>query len=46
MRSEVESKDKSVLESIKRCVEISINHHGSRLVAIAGHYDCAGKLFK
>ncbi len=37
-----ESKDKSALESIKRCVEISINLHGSRLVAISGHYDCAG----
>ena len=37
-----ESKDKSALASIKRCVEISVNLHGSRLIAISGHYDCAG----
>ncbi len=37
-----ESEDKSTLESIKRCVEISVNLHSSRLVAICGHYDCAG----
>ncbi len=37
-----ESKDKSTLESIKRRVEISVNLHSSKLVAICGHYDCAG----
>ncbi len=37
-----ESKDKFTLESIKRRVEISVNIHSSRLVAICGHYDCAG----
>ena len=37
-----ESKDKSALASIKRCVEISVNLHGSRLIAISGHYDCGG----
>jgi len=37
-----ENKDKSTLESIKRCVEISVKLHGSRLIAISGHYDCAG----
>lgn len=36
------NKDKSALYSIKKCVEISINLHGSRLIAISGHYDCAG----
>ena len=35
-----ESKDKSALESIKRCVEISVNLHGSKLIAVSGHYDC------
>ena len=37
-----ESKDENTLESIKRCVEISVVHHGSRLVAVCGHHDCAG----
>ncbi len=37
-----ESEDKSTLESIKRRVEISVNLHRSKLVAICGHYDCAG----
>jgi hypothetical protein len=36
----VENKNKT--EQIKRYVEISVMHHGSRLVAICGHYDCAG----
>lgn len=31
-----------ILESIKRKVEISINKHGSKLIAIVGHHDCAG----
>ncbi|MBU1486884.1 hypothetical protein KKH56_02380 [bacterium] len=37
-----ENKDKSALHSIKKCVEISINLHGSRLIAISGHHECAG----
>lgn len=37
-----ESEDNSILESIKRRVEISVNKHGSKIVAIVGHYDCAG----
>jgi carbonic anhydrase len=36
----VENKNKT--EQIKRYVEISVGRHGSRLVAICGHYDCAG----
>ncbi len=31
-----------IMESIKKCVEISINFHGSKLIAIVGHHDCAG----
>lgn len=31
-----------VLESIKRKAEISVNKHGSKLIAIVGHHDCAG----
>ncbi len=30
------------VQSIKRRVEISIERHDSKLVAIVGHYDCAG----
>ena len=30
------------LQSIKKRVEISVNVHGSKNVAIIGHYDCAG----
>jgi len=37
-----EDKDSPVLDSIKRRVEISVNDHASELIAIAGHYDCAG----
>lgn len=37
-----EHKDSHVLESIKRRVEISVNKHASELIAIVGHYDCAG----
>ena len=37
-----EHKDSPVLESIKRRVEISVNKHASELIAIVGHYDCAG----
>ncbi len=33
---------KEMLESIRRKVEISVGNHGSHLVAIVGHYDCAG----
>ena len=28
--------------AIRRRVEISIEKHGSKLIAIAGHFDCAG----
>ncbi len=29
-------------ESIKKRIEISVNKHGSKLIVIAGHHDCAG----
>lgn len=31
-----------IIDSIKKRLEISINKHGSRLVAVVGHFDCAG----
>ena len=32
----------STLDSIKRRVDISVNGHGSKAIAIACHHDCAG----
>ncbi len=35
--------DESTLDEFKRrVVAISVGHHGSRIVAVAGHEDCAG----
>jgi len=33
-----------IMELIKKSVGISVNFHGSKLIAIVGHYDCAGNL--
>ncbi len=32
----------SIMDSIRRRAEISVNAHGSRVVAVVGHHDCAG----
>ncbi len=37
-----ENKDKTSVNSIIERTKISINRHGSKLIAISGHYDCAG----
>ncbi len=37
-----ENKDAGIIESIKKRVKISVERHNSKLVAIAGHHDCAG----
>lgn len=37
-----ESSDKLILENIKKRVEISVNHHGSKIITIVGHFGCAG----
>lgn len=37
-----EGKEKHLIKSIKNRVDISINKHNSKLIAIIGHYDCAG----
>jgi hypothetical protein len=37
-----EAADVAALESIRRRVDISVNRHGSRRVAIIAHADCAG----
>jgi hypothetical protein len=31
----------AIVNEIRRMVEISVNAHGSKFLAIAGHYDCA-----
>ena len=36
------NQDKAAIESIKRKVGISTGRHGSKHIAIVGHYDCAG----
>ena len=37
-----ENKDKAIVENIKKRIEISVHHHGSQVVAIVGHFGCAG----
>ncbi|MCY6960508.1 carbonic anhydrase [Clostridium brassicae] len=37
-----ENKDIDIIKSIKNRVEISIDNHESNLIAVVGHYDCAG----
>lgn len=34
--------DKSVIENIKKRVEVSVHHHGSKIIGIIGHFGCAG----
>ncbi len=41
-----ENKNRMIVESIKKRVEISVVKHNSRLVAIVGHHDCAGNPVK
>ena len=37
-----ENEDKKLLDSILERVNLSINKHVSKLIAISGHHDCAG----
>ena len=37
-----EGTDKTTIENIKKRLEISVVKHGSKIVAISGHHDCAG----
>ena len=41
-----DNQDKAIIENIKKRVEISVHHHGSKVVAIAGHSGCAGNPIK
>jgi carbonic anhydrase len=31
-----------IIENIKKRVEVSVHHHGSKVLAIVGHFGCAG----
>jgi carbonic anhydrase len=32
----------AIIENIRKRVEISVHHHGSKIVAVVGHFGCAG----
>lgn len=37
-----ENSNKYIIENIKKRIDISVHHHGAKVVAIAGHFGCAG----
>ena len=37
-----ENNETTVIDSVDRRIRISIGAHGSNLIAVVGHYDCAG----
>jgi carbonic anhydrase len=37
-----EQKSDIIIQSIRKRVEISVNAHASKVIAISGHHDCAG----
>jgi carbonic anhydrase len=37
-----DNSDMAVLEDIKKCVKVSVTHYGSKVVAVVGHFGCAG----
>lgn len=37
-----DNSNSEVIKNIKKRVEISVHHHGSKIVAIIGHFGCAG----
>ncbi len=37
-----ENSDAVLMESIENRISISVNKHGSEIIFISGHYDCAG----
>jgi len=37
-----EGKDIGIIESLRKRVGISVEKHGSQVIAVVGHYDCAG----
>nr|MBN2276687.1 hypothetical protein [candidate division Zixibacteria bacterium] len=37
-----ENRDMKIVEAIRERVAISVEQHGSKVIAITGHHDCAG----
>src|SRR3989344_4636951 len=37
-----ENQESTVIDNIKKRVAISVDHHGSKVVAVVGHFGCAG----
>jgi len=37
-----ERKDNTLLDSIKKRIQISVEKHASKVIAVVGHHDCAG----
>ena len=37
-----DNNDATLIESLKKRVAISVEKHGSEIIAIVGHFDCAG----
>jgi hypothetical protein len=37
-----DNSESGIIENIKKRVEISVGHHGSKVVAVVGHFGCAG----
>lgn len=37
-----ENRDRQSVDSILARLKISVEKHGSKLIAVSGHYDCAG----
>ncbi len=42
IRTLSKNREKTIIESIRRRVEISVFKHSSKLIALVGHHDCAG----
>lgn len=42
VRTLAEKGDAGLIDSIRRRVEVSATKHGSKIVAVVGHHDCAG----
>jgi hypothetical protein len=42
MVGRLSARDERVVDSARRCLQISVHTHGSRFVAVVGHHDCTG----
>ncbi len=37
-----ENSNTAIIENIKKRVAVSVNHHGAKIIAVVGHFGCAG----